>query len=912
MLRAPVARLSEPWVARAAEKRRVLRVLAVLLSLALILPQEATSPGATATAPTTQPAPVSANEPRFEELANGLDVWLVPQPGDGRVSVQLWFASGSAHDPPGRPGFVDRLRDALARRVDPAPLCLAGATFESRTERDAVFFAWSGSSRLLSAMLAAESRRLRAAALSIADLPPAVPHGSPAEPELDALFFDLPPEAHQALLAAAFPKHPYGHAPSGPPSIAAPPTAEDAQAFASDWLTPAHGTLFIVGDFDAAAALAAARRHFDSPPSAPPPRRAPLPDLLPAESRLSVNGPPRLLLAWRAPAAGRYELTALRVLMHRLCNPVDGPLSRQLRTRADRAPQWAIAEARDHSLLVLSVTPPAAPGTEAEAESWNMDVERTVLAALHDAATDAPTPVELRRARALVGADLDFAYVDFHQRAVRIGWSEMTAGAIRAAEFERLRVATMPGQAVRDAAGRLMREPPVVMRVQPRSDPAPVAATPPRPPVLLDDGQLERWIGQAEQLRQEWTHQAPTRRPAAPPPRTIDPGRVAVRFVTSEPAHPARATVRSRVLAADPPLARVLLALGAQTRPPRFLEDYCSLHALRIRVRDGGISLEGPSDRLPQMTELLAELVAVPARDAERMRAALRDAPSAGADFVAAPNLPPAARADRLAAEWQALLPVDRTAGDLAARIARLDDAAQSAPGLTLDVESHHWTASLPDEIEQAWRDGVASESDGVPAAVAAATTAPTGTQATSTRDARGADAPWVIWIPGEERVELRAIVTAAPLEGTPALAPGFASLAALPPGVAPPGLPPPGTDAWAWAMRLQRDSSLVLGCSIFQGEVESRLDLLAALLSPRSPDPIREELLARLARLRADLDDLAATEMRRTAADREQSGGRRASGDAAAQLRALLVLGGDDALQPVLSRYGRLHVQRP
>lgn len=856
---------------------------------------------ATSSAPATQTGGDAAGEPRFEQLPNGLRLWLIPSRSGGRVSVQTWFASGSAHDPPGRPGFVERMRAALAEQIDAAPLSLAGATFESRTERDAIFFAWSGDAELLPAMLKAESRRLHAATAT-----PALPSSGSwndleVEPELESLLFDLPTDAYRALLAAAFPNHPYGHAPAEP--LLKPATAADAQEFFGDWLCAAQATLVIVGDVDPGAALALAGESFARSPSAPPPRRAPLPEPPPAQPDATASGPPRLLLAWRAPAAGRYELTALRVLMHRLCNPIDGPMCLQLLASGGQPPRWAVAAAKNHSLLVLSVAPEmtnAARLTSVGLDAWMRESEQAVLAALRDAENLAPEPVELRRARALAEAELEAANAHFHERSLRVGWGEMVAGTFRHAEFERLRVASLPVQALRDAARRLTRERPTVLRVLPAAASAPAAAdrSPKRAAVLLDDSRLASWLADAELIRPGPRRDASAGRPVAPASRIIQAGRVSVQFGTCEPGQRARVTAESPLLLSEPPLAGVLLALGARTRAARFLDEYCSLHGIQASMVTGGIRLEGPPERLPQMTEILAELLAEPAQDNERIGKAFRDSQAHCTPRVAPVVLSPAVRADRLAAEWRTLLPLALGEDGLAARLAQPGSESDEGSQITLRVLADAWPDELPERIAQAWMDVVSHQA---PPGVGGGADARADLARTAGRSnhvaSKDGEIP-LLWIPGGTRVELRAVVAAGPAVGDPTPAAAWAP--ALPQGVAPEGLLPPREGPWAWVVRAKTGEALVLGCSIDQSEVESRLALLNSLLAPRPPDAARDALLERLERLRQTAD--AAPSPGRASSERRS----------AATLRALLILGGDVSLAPVLETRGRLQRLRP
>jgi len=302
--------------------------------------------------------------PRFEQLPNGLRVCVVEDHALPLVSVQLWYRAGSADDPPQRVGLCHVTRTVLEHREDAALRArAAGVRFESRTLEDACCYVSVLPAELLDYALAIEAQRMRPLKVE--------PDALQAALAAAARDYGLTPDDPQqqtdrTLRAAMFPNHPYGQ----PPGFVAAPlrdlTPQAVERFAAQWFTPRNATLFIIGDVSALQVMEAVRTRFAAPAAGDdPPRREPLPSL--PEERLELAAPVRtppakggasgtrvLDVAWLTPRLGHFENAALDVLMHRLCNPVDGPLHRRL-AELGCTPRWRRETWRDSGMLVLSV-----------------------------------------------------------------------------------------------------------------------------------------------------------------------------------------------------------------------------------------------------------------------------------------------------------------------------------------------------------------------------------------------------------------------------------------------------------------------------------------------------------------------------------------------------------------------------
>ncbi|MEY4556395.1 MAG: hypothetical protein RL093_1514, partial [Pseudomonadota bacterium] len=75
--------------------------------------------GTPAFAQTAAPAPISVPPLEFthRELANGLDVYAMPDATAGTVTVTLWYDVGGKDDPQGRSGFAHLFEHNLSRKT---------------------------------------------------------------------------------------------------------------------------------------------------------------------------------------------------------------------------------------------------------------------------------------------------------------------------------------------------------------------------------------------------------------------------------------------------------------------------------------------------------------------------------------------------------------------------------------------------------------------------------------------------------------------------------------------------------------------------------------------------------------------------------------------------------------------------
>ena len=526
----------------------------------------------------------------FERLENGLRVAIVEDHTLPLVSVQLWFAVGSASDDPENPGLCHLTRTLLEHRDDAAlRLRAAGVRCESRTLRDACCFHAVLPPEFLDFVLRIEARRLTSLK---------------ATPELLAASLAAarvsPNVADRRLLAAMLPRHPYRHPPGVVSASLAGVSPTDVERFSRRWFVPGNATLVIVGDVRHAEALTLVHKRFDALPWAESPPRAAF-DLPPASETwlpMAADAKAGVDLAWLTPPAGVFENAAIDVLMHRLCNPVDGPLAQRLTELDCRALRWGRETWGEAGVLVLSVR---RDGVTSEPEAQAKLIVRAVREALSQAVKSIPSEIEHNRARALAGRDVMRRQAAFSARAWRLGWHEMVTGDLRLAEFQRPRLAAVAVADVQQAARELLAARAVYL---PRKGAQNQNVSPP--------AQATRGAA-AEKMSQY----------AADAPRLVSRGAPGTVTVCNIGQH-----VRLTVCALpdlEPVEVRTLLSerragerrlIGSTVHSPAQFRDYVSYHGLDLEPTATGWRASGAARYVAQMIELQAELARYPLRGA--------------------------------------------------------------------------------------------------------------------------------------------------------------------------------------------------------------------------------------------------------------------------------------------------------
>ncbi len=757
---------------------------------------------------------------RSERLTNGLQIIVVEDRSQSIVSVQLWYRAGSALDSPQRTGTAQLARRFLEHR-DGAALRLraAGARFDSRTLRDACYFETVAPAGFLDFILDVESRRMRgvqpgeveksrpsvAPDISLCEEVAEHPQWAQADSQYHTGVTTpddltrrageaLSDNAMPALLAAAFPDHPYQHQPDLISGELANLPPEDLRAFLGRWFVPGNAVLLIVGDLPALPTMEKARRLFGELPWAEPPRRHDYGRPARDEVRTSTAAGDRGVdFAWVTLPWGYFENAAVDGLMHALCNPVDGTLALRLREAGLGRPRFERFAWYEAGLLRLSVDAPANKLDE---------TERIVRAALEEATTTVESVAQVNRAAAAMHRRLLERSAEFRGRALLLGLHQMVGGDLLLAAHEPLRIDRVSVGDMQRAAEMLADRRRVVLRrgeaagaesgeIAGKIKPAPFEAS-----TSLD-------ANEALSLLSEF-QAAPNISPVPPPgssrqatatrPASADRSAVDVRVHAR--SHIPLATVRTTVElepAGSFGAAASLLA-GSRRHSADQLRGYLSYHAIEMRpCSDGrrlGLIADGPPWMIPQMVEWQAELLRLPPSDPGVFEAASEELAGQREQLLREPaNL-----ADYLALRMAGGMTAQLPPAPSPEQLRELRALASAASGVRVEISGPQLEAETQEVVRTIW----SSLAD----AVATAET----TRAAVVGSAAPADAGAVIWRAGaRDHVEVRIITDTAGAASLPLntiarlLGPPAPSLAAI-----------DATRRWRWIARPVEPNTII------------------------------------------------------------------------------------------------------
>lgn len=867
--------------------------------------------------------------PRVERLENGLRVAIVEEHALPLVSVQLWYRAGSAGDAIEQPGLCHVARTILEHRDDAAlKLRAAGVRFESRTLRDACYFSSVLPPNFLEYVLGIEAARMRPLAVT-AEI---VADGLAAAARDYGLNPDEPEQlAERELLAAMFPGHPYQHPPGFVAETLKNLKPADVQESLDRWFVPGNATLFIIGDVSTPAALELVRKHFSSLPWREPPRRAEsrLPE--PGTVHISTAGPDRtgIDIAWLTPPAGYFENAAFDVLMHRLCNPVDGPLCKRLLGAGCPPLRWRREAWRHAGLLVLSIDLPAlgaTGGLSTRASLEPGDLQEIVREELAKAAETIPTEIEHNRARALAMRDVRNRRAAFGDRARILAAHEIIAGDLLIAGFtlprlEHVAVADVQQAALAlQAARTVVRETgrrPTVAR-ESSSTPVPRAVhsrpLPADPPTRLSpDAALE--------LLETIGAELPDVGQVAPPSCTTfhtQPPSPLTLTVIRVPGM-SQVVVRTQVLVGRYPtvVMRALLAAGSVQHTHAQLADYLSYHGIELVPAETGLAATGPPERADAMIEIHAELLRHPNLDPTTLAAAL------AAARARKPPSSPGACADDLAQEISEL---GFAALDVSGLRQLLGGLVREPYGrFTHPVYVHVVGNVDPDQVrktgERVWSRRASARQPTIPDDDERAP----GRSVRLSRKER----PPISWVPGEsDSVEIRIVTHVGPLahiEGQTLWYGGIeqdliSTLLAAPPRLGTPDLD--GRQTWLWRSRVTPQANLILGtrtdAAAAPAAIEGVLSRIRDAFSARAERPPGLDAALRLARVArltslcdpnviADVAMAAGTPWDLELDPPPEKGIDETVLPPLTPQTRIVVVGGDDRLRGQLERFGRV-----
>ena len=214
-----------------------------------------------------QTQPLRAPTTREIKLANGMTVWLVPQPGFPKAAFALAIRGGYTADPKDRPGMADLLGAALTQgtasrsaRQIAEEIAGAGGDLSADSTADGIILETSVLSDQTAVALRLLADVARNAAFADQEVEIAKNNLVSALEgnEADPAFL-----ARRALYKAVFHDHPYSVIAPTKESLAAT-TAEDLRRSFSSRFRPERALLVVTGDFNEQTISSAIHSNFDS------------------------------------------------------------------------------------------------------------------------------------------------------------------------------------------------------------------------------------------------------------------------------------------------------------------------------------------------------------------------------------------------------------------------------------------------------------------------------------------------------------------------------------------------------------------------------------------------------------------------------------------------------------------------
>lgn len=217
-----------------------------------------TAPAAVAVA--QEPAPIAVPPLQFahRELANGLDVYSMPDPSAGTVTVTLWYNVGGKDDPEGRSGFAHLFEHILSRKTVNLPYGQistlvenAGGSRNASTGQDFTNYYETVPPEYLETMLWTHAERM---ARPVVDQAVFDAERSIVKEELRQRVYAPPYGRLQRFVIGdnSFDESIYRRSVIGSIEELDSATIDDARAFHEAYYRPATATMIVSGNFDQA------------------------------------------------------------------------------------------------------------------------------------------------------------------------------------------------------------------------------------------------------------------------------------------------------------------------------------------------------------------------------------------------------------------------------------------------------------------------------------------------------------------------------------------------------------------------------------------------------------------------------------------------------------------------------------
>lgn len=213
-----------------------------------------------AAAPAMAQAPATIEVPPLQfshrELSNGLDVYAMPDPSAGTVTVQVWYDVGGKDDPQGRSGFAHLFEHILSRKTVNLPYGQistlvenAGGTRNASTGQDMTNYYETVPPQYLETMLWTHAERM---ARPVVDQAVFDAERSIVKEELRQRVYAPPYGRFQRFVMGdnSFDESIYRRSVIGSIEELDSARIEDARAFHEAYYRPATATLIVSGNFD--------------------------------------------------------------------------------------------------------------------------------------------------------------------------------------------------------------------------------------------------------------------------------------------------------------------------------------------------------------------------------------------------------------------------------------------------------------------------------------------------------------------------------------------------------------------------------------------------------------------------------------------------------------------------------------
>jgi zinc protease len=419
-------------------------------------------------------------------LDNGLKVIVKTDTRAPVVVSQLWYRAGSMDESYGVTGVAHVLEHMMFKGTQAVPagefsrlIAAAGGRENAFTSRDHTVYHQTLQADRLDLAFRLEADRMANLALSPEEFAKEIQ----VVMEERRLRTEDNPHAllYEALMAIAYPTHPYRHPVIGWMDDLRHMRVEDARDWYRRWYAPNNATLVVVGDVQPEAVFALAQRHFGAIASRALPERRPHDEVEPRGMRqVTVKAPaslPAVYLAWPVPRlkdpAHDWEPYALEILEGVLDGHASARLSRAL-VKEQRVAVGVGAGydpvSRGPALFLVSATAAEGKPLDLVVDALRGEIGRIQREGVEER--------ELERAKAQVVASQVFEQDSLFAQAMQIGrWESAGLGhRNQALRIERLR--QVSAQQVQEVARRYLTDDRLSLA---RLEPQPVETPQPRP-----------------------------------------------------------------------------------------------------------------------------------------------------------------------------------------------------------------------------------------------------------------------------------------------------------------------------------------------------------------------------------------------------------------------------------------------